>query len=282
MSRYLYEYHRPKGYKAASELLLRRDTKTSPLYIPPYQIPMHDRDVEAFVDLSCLELQYIKVNSDKNFSIGSLTTLQQLTESDVLSSHADGILPQASRFAANHGIRNIADIGGVLSTRQGPPEILLALLVLDAVVVLDDGSSVNITSPDILPPTGNFITEIRIDNKPLTTSLQRIGRTNMDEAIVAVAVALETENGYISGARLALAGVTPRPKRMSISEKLLSQQPYDDVSHRALMAELDPKTDYRGSSEYRLEMAGVLTRRAITLAVKDYKYNARQVRGTTN
>lgn len=272
MSRHLYEYYRPKGYKAASELLHRPDTKTSPLYMPAYPTAVHERDIEAFVDLSCLELQYIKSNGDNNFSIGSLTTIQQLTESDVLNSHADGILPQASRLAANHGIRNIADIGGILSSTQGPPEILLALLILDAVVVLDDRSCIDITSTDILPPAGSFITEIRIDSKPLTSSLQRIARTNMDEAIVAVAVALETENGYISAARLAVAGASPRPKRMPIAEKLLSQQPYDDVTHRALMAELDPNPDYRGSSQYRLEMAGVLTRRAITLAAKDYKF----------
>ena len=130
-----HEYHRPIDIKSASTLLRRQDIDTAPLYMGPYPTSLHQCSSEAVVDLTALNLEYIGVSDDGGFHIGALTTLQQLLESNLMQSHANGLLSQASLLAAHHGLRNLANLAGVLTTHQGPQEVLLALLVLDAVVV---------------------------------------------------------------------------------------------------------------------------------------------------
>jgi carbon-monoxide dehydrogenase medium subunit len=66
---------------------------------------------------------------------------------------------------------------------------------------------------------------------------------------------------------IALAGVADRPVRAYEAEDRLKGQPFDkglvDVAVTTLVEHLDPPSDFKGSSEYRREMAAVLTRRAL-------------------
>ena len=274
MNRPLQEYHRPTDAKRASSLLERISTETFPLYIAPCPTAVHERSFEAVVDLSALNLEYIRVNDDDAdgyIRIGALTTLSQLTGSSLLISYACGLLPQAARLAGHHGLRNIANVGGVLTSSQGPPEVLLALMVLDATIVFNDNSFVSAQLLETSDHRGKFITEIRLPHKRAHTALQRVARTPMDEAIVAVAAAVYREDNLVKGVRLALSGVTSTPRRFPSVEELLTKPVYDDAVHKALMTVISPVPDYRGSIDYRREMAAVLTRRALAIATQDYE-----------
>jgi len=270
------EYHRPADWASARELLRR----APPLLLGPrVSIPLYG-DAEAVVDLSRLDLAYIKV--DEGIHLGALTPLQDLADSPQLQTLANGLLSQAARLTAHYGLRNLATVGGALLSREGPPEILLALLALDAaVVVRGDGTReiplavawLEDAALEIVRP-GEVIVEVKFAQpaQGAGTALERIARTPRDESIVSAAAVIEAIDGVCRKARLAVAGATPRPQRMTSAERLLEDQPFTpeqlQKAAQAVMTEAHPIADYRGSAEYRRAMAGVLSRRALEAALK--------------
>jgi CO/xanthine dehydrogenase FAD-binding subunit len=84
---------------------------------------------------------------------------------------------------------------------------------------------------------------------------------------VSVCAALEMENGIVRVGTVALGGVAETAWRARDAEReILNQGLSDDVIQRAAMAAtsaLNPVGDFRGSAEYRTEMARVLTARVL-------------------
>lgn len=251
----LREYHRPTDPESAASLLRRRHTTTRPIFLGPRPAALHEHTWEAAVDLSSLGLVFIKRDADDGFRIGALTPLQDIVTAPDLKQYAGGLLSHGARFAAHLGLRNASNLGGVLTTAEGAPEIRLALLVLAAETMSADG----------------FITEVRLPAQTLLTSLQRVARTPLDEAIVAVAIGLQREDNVVARARLAVSGISHTPVRLKSAEGILaSQAPTPNLIDKvaaAVVRAADPTySDYRGSAEYRREMAAVLTRRAVEMA----------------
>ena len=95
----------------------------------------------------------------------------------------------------------------------------------------------------------------------------RVARTPADEPIVAAVAVVETDDGVVQQARVALTGVWPEAVRLAKAPAQLVGGPLDEESIRAVAAavekEVTPKGDFLGSEEYRRAMAGVLTRRAL-------------------
>ena len=262
------EYHRPADWASARELLRR----APPLLLGPrVSIPPYG-DAEAVVDLSRLDLAYIKV--DDGVRLGALTPLQDLADSPQLQTLANGMLSEAARLTAHYGLRNLATVGGALLSREGPPEILLALLVLDAAVVVRGAETRELPITNYSLNPGDMIAEVKFAQpaQGAGTALERIGRTPRDESIVSAAAVIEVIDGVCRKARLAVAGATPRPQRMTSAERLLEDQPLTpeqlQKAAQAVMAEAHPVADYRGSAEYRRAMVGVLSRRALEAALK--------------
>ena len=84
---------------------------------------------------------------------------------------------------------------------------------------------------------------------------------------MSVCAALELENGVVRSAAIALGGVGETAKRAAKAEALLSGQRMSDEliesAGREALKGMEPLSDYRGSAEYRREMARVLTARAL-------------------
>ena len=248
----LRDYHRPADLQSAQKLLQRADARVVPLNISPRPPLDPYRDVDAVVDLSQLKLNTIKEDGD-TIRIGGMTPLQELADSALLRAQAGGVLCQAAHLAAHLGLRNVATLGGAILSTDGPPEVLLALLALDAEQVRD----------------GELLIEVRFANQSQSGGgLARVARTPRDQAIVAAVAVIESKGGVC---RLALAGVGPGPMRMASAEKMLEGKPLDSKLLQsvadALSAEVNPLPDYRGSAEYRKAMAGVLAMRAIERAM---------------
>jgi len=308
MPRRLREYHRPTDWASASELLRRTDVRTAPLLLGPRPPLAPPAEVEAVLDLCRLDLAYIAETDGGVLHLGALTPLQDLAESPLLKSRANGILSEAAHLAAHPGLRQVATVGGVLSAREGPPEVLLALLALDAAVVVrsDDSAGrevVEVHVADLAPQTvvlepeysestgthtrevplagfrpgalasGELIVEVKFDRLPPSAvgALERVARAPRDEPIVAVAAVVEVADGVCRQVRLALAGAG-RPQRMASAEHILEGRPLTDTwlqkVAEAVEAEAKPISDFRGSAEYRRAMAGVLARRALEAAWK--------------
>jgi len=250
-------YHRPADWDSARAAL--RESK--PLLLGPrVAIPPYG-DADSLTDLSRLELNYIK--TDSQIHIGALTPLQAIAE----STEVGALLNEAARLTAHYGLRNVATLGGLLLAPEGPPEILLTLLVLDATLVIHGDSSRELPIANYSLNQGEIITEVKFSPPTGKTALERVTRTPRDEAIVAVAVALRAEAGLCRAVKLAVAGAGPRPLCVQSVENTLVGQPLNASTiaeaAAAVEAVVNPANDYKASADYRRAMASVLTRRAL-------------------
>lgn len=266
----LAEYHRPETLTDALELLAERTSRRVPLAGGTQLVGALEtrqrRDVDGVIDLADLDLSYIR-HVDSNLRVGAMTTLTELVENPRCSRLASGILPDTARYEGPQNLRNVATVGGLVALAEPDSELFAALLALGASVVAIDKDRVMShwqlndfavsRRQSSLDPL--LITEIQLPLRQAAGGHARIARTPMDRCIVAAVVVSEA-NGELSqggraaggdgSARTALCGIGPHP--------LLADSP------------LVPKGDYKGSAEYRLAMADVVGRRALSAATGVY------------
>jgi len=229
------------------------------------------------VDLSRLDLANIR-QTPEAVELGALVPLQDLVDAPWQHNPALGILAEAAHLAAHPGLRRLATVGGVLSARSGPPEVLLALLALDAVVVLRGAGSAQRDLPlaDFLNlaglPRGEVVSGVKLA-APVPHAaggLDRVARTPRDEAIVAAVAILVIGGGVCRTARLCVAGAGLAPRRAPAAEAVLEgQAPSAALIARAAEAAATGLTfasDLRGTAAYRQAMAAVVARRSVESA----------------
>ena len=194
-------------------------------------------DVEV-VDLQALGLDSIE-SSETELRIGATATLADVAGSDQVP---DGLCAIARRESPST-LRTLATIGGLIASAH-PDSVLLAALLVH-------GASVDLAGSEAMPlasvlaqgvPSQAIITAVRLDPTGVLCHAAT-GRTPADVPIVA-AVA----RAGAGGISLALTGVAATP---------ITVDPDDPVGGLA------PPGDFRGSSGYRVELAGVLAARAL-------------------
>jgi len=254
----LREYHRPLDTARAAELLQREAVRTLPAGHGPRARLDAYAPAEAVVDLGQLQLNFITIR-DGFVHIGGQTPLQALIEAAELQALAGGLLPKAAQFAAHLGLRHLATLGGALLSADGPHEIQLALIALEAeVVTLGAGRK---TTPLIQfqPQENDLVLEVNFRHlgAAYKGALARVARTPLDQAIVAAVAVVGPEF-----ARVAVAGAGPGP----IVRSEHGAAPDLQAMAEAVEAGAQAIGDYRGSAEYRRAMAGVLAGRALAAA----------------
>jgi carbon-monoxide dehydrogenase medium subunit len=107
---------------------------------------------------------------------------------------------------------------------------------------------------------------------PLGAAYAAVARTPRDRPIVCAVARMELAKGIAANVRLALGGVASVPVRANGAEQLLERKSLasDRIAAAAekAAAETAPMGDFRGSAEYRREMAQVLSRRALSAAAE--------------
>lgn len=100
--------------------------------------------------------------------------------------------------------------------------------------------------------------------------LRFIPRTEMDIAVVGCAVSLRLEGDKVVEARVALGAVAPTVLLSEPCAKAIIGTTLDDAALAALAkaaeGEAKPISDKRGTKEFRIDVAGVLARRAAKIA----------------
>lgn len=100
--------------------------------------------------------------------------------------------------------------------------------------------------------------------------LRFIPRTEMDIAVVGCAVSLRLDGDRIVEARVALGAVAPTVLLSEACAKAIVGTTLDDAAlaalARAAEGEAKPISDKRGTKEFRIDVAGVLARRAAKIA----------------
>ncbi len=215
--------------------------------------------------------------SNGDLRIGALTRHREVERSADVADAAP-LLQEAYSRVATVRIRNMATVGGGLThadPAQDPPP---ALMALGARVVL-----ASLTGTRELPvedlfvdyyetalEPGELLTEVIVPAQSPDAKgvyLKFLPRTEDDYATVAVAALARVENGACAGVRVALGAVAPTPVRATAVEAALEGQPVTADAIRsaaeAVADQVDPLPDFRGSAEYKRDMAVVFTRRAL-------------------
>ena len=215
--------------------------------------------------------------------IGPLCTQRAIEVSPLMRERLP-LVSYAYSCIATPRIRHMATVGGGLvhgDPSQDPPPSLIALGA--SVVMTSSGGQrellleefyLDYYETDVRP--GEVLTSLVIPPAPPGSGaayLKFLPRTADDYATVsAAAVVTKGEDNLCKDLRLVLGSVGVTPVRAVESENMLRGQPLSNENIRAAAAAvkdvIDPLEDYRGSAEYKREMAEVFARRAIEKALE--------------
>jgi aerobic carbon-monoxide dehydrogenase medium subunit len=221
-------------------------------------------------------LSSIRTEAD-GLHIGALTRHREVETSSLVREYAP-LVSDVYRNVATVRIRNVATVGGGIAhadPAQDPPPGLIAL---DAKVRLVSKSGertlpINEFFQDYYETAiqpGELLTEVIVPPVAAgarTVYLKFLPRTADDYATVAVAAKAQLENGMVRNLRVALGAAGPTPVHATnVQQALEGQQATPENIRRAAEAvadQVDPLDDFRGSSDYKRDMAVVFTRRAL-------------------
>ncbi len=228
-------YHRPETLSEAMALL----AEPGRAVVAGATTIVHDETGESLelVDVQALAIGAIE-STDGGLSIGAAATLQQMVDCD----DAPTLLRDTCRAEEPSTLRTLATIGGLIGSGAADSMVLAALLVFDGLVVFADGSKQALAS--VLGrgvDSSELIVAVEIEVGGATASA-RVARTPRDTPIVG-GVGRTTDRGVV----LALCGVAGTPVIVDPEQ----------------VSELRPNGDFRGSSEYRVELARVVLGRLV-------------------
>lgn len=219
---------------------------------------------------------------DVGLRIGGLTTITQLARSPLVRERFAPLL-DATRDMAAEQIRNVATVGGNIACAVPCADLPPVLTVLNASLVLasprgerDAALGSFFVGPRQTVLAGDEVLKaVVVPNLPdgFGAAYARFAlRDGNAIAVAAVAAALRLgDAGDIEDARIVLGAVAPIPKPAEAAAALLrGRPPGEDVFAEAAelaMQAAEPISDVRGSAEFRRELVGVLTRRALRAAL---------------
>lgn len=231
------------------------------------EVNIRARRADCVVALDRLaELRELRVESD-HIEIGAALTLTEIER------RLDGGVPLLAELFpqfASRLIRNGATLGGNLGTGSpigDSPPVLLALEASAVLAHADGEREVPLAEyftgyrQSVRRPA-ELIRAVRIP-LPLArvTAFHKIAKRRFDDiSSVAIAFALDIEDGIVRKARIGLGGVAATPIRALSAEAVLEGSPWSaetvEAAAAALQAEGTPMSDHRASAAYRSAMLG--------------------------
>ncbi len=234
----------------------------------------------AIIDINRVkELAYIKETED-GLLIGALTRQHAVERSRVVKKRSP-LLAEAILSVGHPPIRSRGTVGGSLAHADPAAELPAVLLALDGWVHASSsrgtrripaaelfvGPLLTTLQPDEL------LTEVWFPSLPPETgsAFLEVTRRHGDFALVGVAACVTLDHeGVCARAAVALLGAGETQVRSAEAEACLVGQRLDgraiEAAGAAAMASLEPIGDIHGSPDYRKQVAGVLTRRALGIA----------------
>ncbi|MEA1963622.1 MAG: xanthine dehydrogenase family protein subunit M [Candidatus Aerophobetes bacterium] len=280
-----FDYIAPETMDEVLEIISRLEGKASLLAGGTNLIPnLRNNKIkpELVVDISGLsDFSYIREDEEK-IKIGVLTSITELTTSELLMKQAK-ILKEASGQFANPLVRNKATIGGNLADASPAADTAVPLIALGAKVKTIDSAyemrEIRIeelfSAPNqTLLKEDEVITEIEFpllasDTGNIKSAYEKLGLRNaMAISVVSVAIVAKLrDERYIDEVKVALGAVAPKPIRAQKVENVLKgetlSQSLIEKSAEAVSDDINPISDIRASADYRRMMSKVLLKRAL-------------------
>jgi carbon-monoxide dehydrogenase medium subunit len=284
-----FDYHSPSSLEEALRLLGQYGEEAKILAGGHSLLPMMKlrfAEPEHLIDLNQVaELRGVREQSG-TIHIGAMTTEHDLIASDLLRDKCP-LLVEAATWIADPQVRYCGTIGGDIAHGDPGNDHPAVMLALGASFVVRGGDGEH-----VLPADGFFLgtyytqleadqilTEIRIPVPAAGSghAYCKLKRKTGDFATAAAAVQLEMSGGKCVKAGIGLTNVGPSALKAGDAEAVLQGQKIDDAlieqAAQKAMDICDPAEDLRGDRDYRIHMAGEMTRRAIRLAVDRAKGN---------
>lgn len=281
-----FAYHEPSTLEEASRLLIELGDKAhvlaggTDLFV---EIRERLRDVSDVVNIKKIPgMTDITWDPNTGLTFGALITARQL---EILPGVQQTYpnFAEALRLLASIQVRNRATVVGNICRASPSADTIPPLLA--------DGAIIHIYTPKGMRrmPLAEFFTgpgRTRLERGDIVTGivlpapvpgsgrsyLKHGRRKAMELATVGVAVSLERDGDLCTDARIALGAVGPTVLRAPGAEALLKGARITDAliaqAGAQAMAECTPISNVRASADYRRNMVGVLTRRALRQAME--------------
>lgn len=236
-----------------------------------------DPTLDFLVDVRLLGLDNLR-EDDEWIHIGASVHLETLYRSALMNSLASGMFTEMCRWFGSKQIRNMATIGGNIADGHSAADTIPPLLALDAHIVLHGEAERVVSMLEFLKPEGGsvlqpreIITGIRIPKRfqQAAGAFLKHSKTREDISVVSVTVTMLVKEERCDMVRIALGAVAPIPIRIPAAEVALTGQPLTpelvEQAANIVMKSIHPITNFRGSAEFRQEIAAVYTKRALQM-----------------
>jgi carbon-monoxide dehydrogenase medium subunit len=223
----------------------------------------------------------ITVRPDGGFTIGAATPGIMLGEDAALAAAWPGVV-EAAGLIGSVQVQGRATLAGNLCNASPAADSVPALIAAGATaVVMGPRGRREVAVLDVVLGPGQtslardeFVFTFRLPApRPRSGDayLRLTPRTEMDIAVVGCGIWLQlAADGTIAAARVALGAVAPTPLLVAEAAGVLVGRGLDEATLAALdaaaRAACRPIDDMRGTIAYRTRIAGVLARRAATIA----------------
>ena len=247
------------------------------------QLRLGTRTPQVIVDVKGIaELRAIEVSA-AGIQIGAAVTGSEVGEHAEVVRQWPGVV-EAMHLIGSTQIQGRASLGGNLCNASPAADSVPALIAAGArcTIAGPNGRRVANVEDVVLAPgktslaADEFIVNFLLPTRQAHSGdayLRFIPRTEMDIAVVGAAVSLVLDaSGRCTAARLSLGAVAPRPLLVAAGGAALVGTLVDDTAlanlAAAASAACTPIDDKRGTIEFRTRVAGVLARRAASIALQ--------------
>ncbi len=273
-----FDYHRPKTVDEAIKLL--REVKGARVLAGGHSLlpamKLRLASPAALIDIGRIaELSGIRTVKD-GVQIGALTTHAAIASSDVVR-RACPVLAEAVANIGDMQVRNRGTLGGSLAHADPGADYPTIMLLLGAKLTASGGKSRDIAAQDFfldlfttaLKP-GELLTSVTVPATGAATAVYLKHRHPASSfAVVGAGVLVEMRSGKFSDVRISIGGATMTPVRAKDAERsLVGQVPSEaNIAFAASAVEdalENPLGDSYASGEFRVHLATVMTKRALT------------------
>ncbi|MGE0212020.1 MAG: xanthine dehydrogenase family protein subunit M [Parvibaculaceae bacterium] len=220
------------------------------------------------------------------FRIGAAVSSAALGENAALRKAWPGLV-EAANLIGSTQIQGRATVVGNLCNASPAADSVPAMVAADATVrITGPGGMRDLPAIDVAVSPGKtslqkgeIVESVFLPARPpraCDAYLRFIPRTEMDIAVVGAGVSLTLDpKGTCTAARVALGAVAPRVLLVEEAAKALVGTQLEEKAlaraAEAASAACRPIDDRRGTKEFRIKVAGVLTRRAAVIAYERAK-----------
>jgi carbon-monoxide dehydrogenase medium subunit len=227
-------------------------------------------DITRIKDLSGIEARDGKVR------IGALTTHAEIERSPEIRKHLP-LLAQAAPHIAHPAIRNVGTIGGSIALADPAAEWPACCVALDAQLVIAGKRGARrvaareffngLYATALRPAEVLTHIEIKVPGPDYRSAFVEFAQRRGDYAIAGLAAVAKRAGGALTDLRLAYLGVGPTPVlargAMAAMEGKRAAADAIAAATKALAKDLDPAPDLYSSAATKMQLARVLTARAL-------------------